>query len=217
MNGAAAEQVEAGQQATSLVGFELPPLFRCERLHASITQKQCGINRSNGHASCIGCKGLTGVVNIKVEKREGEVGGKPKPGICVACKREMLIMAKGLCGTCYLRSRSAAKKETQVKSVLVHSVCSSEGCCEEPVFGKDTCGLCQLEAKELSPSPPPRSVLEVPPLEKRSGLEALLAPDGLLVSIPTTLALRLVEQKVSVTNVLEVITLLLDGKLRRIE
>lgn len=94
---------------------QMPVLYRCEPLSASITREQCERNRVRGKKSkftsdliifaCEGCGGL-GLDEVKIDL-EGIEMSKPVRGSCPTCKRENVLLTHtgAECHRCYRRRR----------------------------------------------------------------------------------------------------------------
>lgn len=178
-------------------------VYRCERLSASISERQCGINRSQ-HISCQGCPGLGAQVVM-------EVDGMGKIGTCATCGREVTIHKGGDCKRCW--DRRDAGKDPITGNLLVHqadersvaAVCP--GCGELAAAGMVTC----LDCADPVVQP---TVADSQPL--RGGITRLLEPDGWLIEIPRSMAIELQEQAVTADEIVEMVGWLLKGELRRV-
>lgn len=72
-------------------------LVSCARYSALITEKACERFKRDQPARCAGCRGHGGVA--KTITREVSVAGSKRKE-CVTCGRVMVIVGRGLCGSC---------------------------------------------------------------------------------------------------------------------
>lgn len=146
-------------------------LYRCQPMSASISKRQCEINRSRELFSCSRCSGLSEAITVQQEQQTMP----SKNGICTECKKERALVARGLCGTCYHQFRKpdiAAKRN-----------------------------------KKDRPQPAPG---------KPGGLELLLEQSGYTFDIPYPLMSRLEENGIACDDIICLLEMLLEGKLRRV-
>lgn len=100
-------------------------LYRCERMHASISKAQCDANRNGIRTakvfrapclSCSDCPGLGDPVEMQIKKEVEDMARQKvsefKKGdkfICPGCGKEKIYEAGGFCGVCNKQKRKANK------------------------------------------------------------------------------------------------------------
>lgn len=195
-------------------------LYRCDRLNASISERQCGLNRLSCF-SCQGCPGLGEPVTI-----EGGVMASVL-GDCAICGRKgLMTVSPGKCGRCFDRIKKGKdpvtgqpKGELAVESAPTPSVApvcdpipaSQPGHFEADAPLSDAAAAWGAVFEGLVDQD--MSATVNPPL---SPLCRLLDPNGWLVEIPRDLSIRLDEVGIQPDDIIDVLEMLLDGELRRV-
>lgn len=200
-------------------------LFRCDRLHASITERQCRTNRDQDRANCWGCPGL----GESIEFKEDVVA----KGTCNICNRSDLeLPSKGQCGRCYDRIKKG-------KDPLTGKLLKGEKPAPHPLHIKGMEDIvstppdaASVVASKLEPAvsqpsiTPPASPIfghgQVEGNSEKSSIASPALPNPLFVSstlyrvtFPADLSEILQEREVLTEHIIELVWLGLSGKLER--
>jgi hypothetical protein len=187
-------------------------LGRCARMSALISAEQCERNQKRGVFSCDSCPGLADVVEIDIEEVAAMSVKKCK---VEGCEKQAQAGRDGMChahwreATCTPRKPWGSNRKEQVATKEVETTMGTQRDNQLESILEVVVAPLSISLEDLNPFIPPGEIKPV------RGLAGMLATTGLPMSIPWELAGRMAAADVSVDDVVELVGMLLDGKLRK--
>ena len=200
-------------------------LYRCDRLSATITDKQCNVNFNRGLFSCLGCPGLGDALELAplVEPEKEDVMAMFR-GYCTFCEKDdrPLVSKNGnTCWSCY-KTKNDAKKNSAPEFVDHSGDDAPNVETLEDVVDEFVARMVAAQESindiftPLEEMPEMADLQEIAPRPHMSALCRLLDPDGWLVEIPRDLSLRLGKEGITPEDIVELLEALVCGELRRV-
>jgi hypothetical protein len=181
-------------------------------MNANISARQCEVNRERGMFSCESCPGLAGGVNIDLEE---VVAMSVKKCTVAGCEKQEQKGTDGMCRAHWREVTSTPRKpwgsnrKEQVAPKGVETTMGTQRDNQLESTLEVVVAPLSISLEDLNPVIPPGEIKPV------RGLAGLLANTGWHMSIPWELADRMAAADVSVDDVVELVGMLLDGKLRK--
>lgn len=160
----------------------------CKRLHARISERQCGINREGGHISCQGCPGLT------------QPGQVPSPVQEESVKKKKIECGRSGCGYGVKKEGDFCKKHQEPVVIPVEK--QQRGLDDGPLLPTRYAPEVQPKLTGLA------ALLRTPPQP--------VEPDGLLIPFTREEVVALVENEVTAEDIRQLAKYLLAGELQRV-